>query len=90
LLEKPATRKASRFESSGEAIVRAPMPAQIQAIHVMQGDVVEKGETLMLLEAMKMEIRIQAPIGGKIQRLPVQVEQSVDRDQVLVEISENK
>ena len=89
LLEKPAARKASRPESKGEALVRAPMPAQVQTIHVAEGDAVEKGETLMLLEAMKMEIRIQAPIRGKILRLPVSENQSVERDQILVEISEN-
>jgi biotin carboxyl carrier protein len=64
------------------------MPAQVRAVLVAEANLVESGQTLMLLEAMKMEIKLQAPRRGRVVRLPVQEGQSVDRDQVLVELSE--
>ena len=88
-LEKPSTRSLGRAgERASEATVRAPMPAQVMQIQVAQDDLVQQGQTLLLLEAMKMEIRIQAPRDGRVVRLPVGEGQSVDRDQVLVEIED--
>ena len=66
----------------------APMPGQIRAVHVEEGDVVSKGQTLLLLEAMKMEIKIQSPQNGVVKRLPVKQGQTVEREQVLIEIGE--
>jgi biotin carboxyl carrier protein len=88
-LEKPSPRHArgSGDPSSGEA-VRAPMPAQVRAVDVHEGDEVEKGQTLLLLEAMKMEIRIKAPRRGRLRRLPVKAGQTVDKDDLLAEIGE--
>lgn len=89
LLEKPSTRQAQRHgDESGEDSVRAPMPAQVRSVEVATGEVVEKGQTLLLLEAMKMEIRVQAPRAGKITSLRVSTGQSVERDQVLAVIGE--
>ena len=88
-LRKPSsqgTRPASAAAAS--SVLRAPMPAQVRAVLVAEANLVENGQTLMLLEAMKMEIKVQAPRRGRVVRLPVQEGQSVDRDQVLVELSE--
>lgn len=87
LLEKPASAAARRGgDKSAEGSVRAPMPAQVQAVQVAEGDTVEKGQALLLLEAMKMEIRISAPRSGKVTRLLVEAGQTVQRDQALIEI----
>ena len=59
-----------------------------RSIQVAAGDTVEKGQTLMLLEAMKMEIRIKSPAGGQVKRLLVANGQAVDKDQMLVEIGD--
>jgi acetyl/propionyl-CoA carboxylase alpha subunit len=89
-LEKPASRseRLASTRGAGEASLRAPMPAQVRAVQVMEGDRVEKGQTLILLEAMKMEIRLQAPIAGRVAHLAVAEGQPVERDQVLVEIED--
>jgi len=68
--------------------VRSPMPAQVRAVQIAEGELVEKGQTLMLLEAMKMEIQVKAPLDGRIVRLLAVDGQSVDKDQLLVEIGE--
>jgi biotin carboxyl carrier protein len=88
-LHKPSIpgRRLSNVAPSS-SVLRAPMPAQVRAVLISEGNLVEGGQTLMLLEAMKMEIKLQAPRRGRVVRLPVQEGQSVDRDQVLIELSE--
>jgi acetyl/propionyl-CoA carboxylase alpha subunit len=89
LLEKPVSRRLKKpGEEAGEDSIRAPMPAQVRSVEVAAGEQVEKGQTLLLLEAMKMEIRIQAPRAGRISSLSVTPGQPVERDQVLAVISE--
>ena len=86
LVEKPELRAAHRqVEGGADRTLRAPMPSQVRDVFVRSGDVVEKGATLLLLEAMKMEIRIQAPRSGKITAVPVEVGQAVELDQILAE-----
>jgi acetyl/propionyl-CoA carboxylase alpha subunit len=81
---------ASGLAGSGERTLRAPMPGQVRQVLVQEGQGVKAGETLVLLEAMKMEIRIQAPGDGKVARVAVKQGQSVEKDQVLVELEEQK
>jgi 3-methylcrotonyl-CoA carboxylase alpha subunit len=64
------------------------MPGQVRAVNVSAGEAVEKGQTLLVLEAMKMEIRIQAPMDGVVGRLVVTEEQTVEREELLVEVDE--
>ena len=89
-LERPkprATRRAHNAGDDGAESVRAPMPAQVREVQVAAGEQVSKGQTLLLLEAMKMEIRIKAPSGGQVARLLVSAGQTVEKEQVLVELS---
>jgi biotin carboxyl carrier protein len=62
------------------------MPGQVRAVNVAEGESVTKGQTLLVLEAMKMEIRVSAPRDGVVGKLLVQQGQTVDREQVLIEI----
>ncbi|HKY54246.1 MAG TPA: biotin/lipoyl-containing protein [Anaerolineales bacterium] len=64
----------------------APMPGQVRAINVSEGETVTKGQTLLVIEAMKMEIRIQAPFDGLISSISVKVGQTVEREQILVKM----
>lgn len=67
----------------------APMPGQVRAVNVDEGEAVTKGQTLLVLEAMKMEIRVQAPRDGTVKKLSVRQGQTVEREQILIEIEEN-
>lgn len=60
---KPAARKRSKGAESG---VMSPMPATVVTINARVGQSVSQGETLMVLEAMKMELPIRAPRDGVI------------------------
>ncbi len=66
----------------------APMPGQVRAVNVREGEAVTKGQTLLVLEAMKMEIRIHAPQNGKVKKLFVKQGQTVEREQILIEVDE--
>ncbi len=79
-------RAGSHRHAAGE--LTAPMPGQIRAVGVREGDRVTKGQTLMLLEAMKMEIRIQSPMDGRVKSLRVAQGQTVERGQILIEMED--
>ena len=63
----PAAPAAS---GAGESIT-SPMPGNILAVNVAAGDMVKKGQVLMVLEAMKMENEIMAPQDGKVTSVAV-------------------
>ena len=67
----------------------APMPGQVRAVQVNEGDAVTKGQTLLVLEAMKMEIRIHAPQDGVVKKLLVKQGQTVEREQILIDIEDS-
>jgi biotin carboxyl carrier protein len=62
------------------------MPGQIVAVNVQEGDEVEEGQTLFKLSAMKMETEIKASISGKVTRVLVARNDSVEGDDLLAEI----
>lgn len=64
-----AARRDRARAGGGRHEVRAPMPGLLKAVHVREGDVVEKGAALATLEAMKMENELRAPARAKVQRL---------------------
>lgn len=62
-----AAAKTGRRRGRGsETGVMSPMPATVVAIHVATGQPVAEGETLIVLEAMKMELPIRAPRAGVV------------------------
>lgn len=77
--------KTVSAKGSGEA-VEAPMPGIIVNIMVKNGDVVKKGQVLAILEAMKMENEIVAPIDGTIASVDVEKGQNVNLGDNLVQI----
>jgi 3-methylcrotonyl-CoA carboxylase alpha subunit len=76
-------RGARRDTSDGLA---APMPATVRAIAVAPGDRVTRGTTLVVLEAMKMELPIKAPADGTVVSLACRVGELVQPGVALVEI----
>jgi acetyl/propionyl-CoA carboxylase alpha subunit len=85
-LERVAGGQSAGSAAAAESILRAPMPGQVTKVLVQPGDLVKAGAVLVLLEAMKMEVRIQAPQDAKIAQVNVQEGQSAEKEQVLVEL----
>jgi propionyl-CoA carboxylase alpha chain len=67
---------------------QAPVPGTVTAIEVQPGDQVQAGQTLVIVEAMKMEHRITAPTDGRVTQVRVSVGQAVDAHQVLVDVED--
>lgn len=67
--------------------VRAPMPGLIIALKVKDGDQVTAGDTLLILEAMKMENIIKAPGDAVVKTVKVAMGEGVEKNQVLIEFS---
>ena len=89
LTKSSGTRRSGHGHHHAAGELTAPMPGQVRAVNVSEGDTVTKGQTLLLLEAMKMEIRIQSPQDGVVKKLLVQEKQTVEREQMLIEIEES-
>lgn len=66
-------------------LVTAPMPGVVKTINCGIGDEVEEGSTLMILEAMKMQMPLLAPMSGKIKAVKVKENDSVMDDDLLLE-----
>ncbi len=71
----PAARPAAA--SSGKSAVKSPLPGVILDIKVNVGDTVKRGQTVLILEAMKMENNINADKDGKIAAINVKAGESV-------------
>jgi acetyl/propionyl-CoA carboxylase alpha subunit len=65
--------------------VKAPMPGLIQSVMVQEGDEVKKGDSLLVLVAMKMENVIKASGNGVVKSMKVGPGQIVEKNQVLLE-----
>jgi biotin carboxyl carrier protein len=61
------------------------MPGLILDIKVTPGDVVKKGDVVIILEAMKMENSIKSPGDGVVKDIKVVLKQSVEKNQVLIQ-----
>ena len=79
-----AGHRGSSAAMGGESDVRAPMPGAVVAVHVNAGSVVEAGQPLVTLEAMKMEHVVVAPSAGTVSAVAVTPEEQVTRGQILV------
>ena len=65
--------------------IKAPMPGLILSIHVEAGQEVQENDSLLILEAMKMENNFNSPRAGKIKSILVEKGQAVDKGQLLIE-----
>jgi acetyl-CoA/propionyl-CoA carboxylase biotin carboxyl carrier protein len=72
----------------GEASLEAPMPATVVQLRVEAGETVTAGETLVVLESMKMEISIAAPRDGEVATVLVAAGDQVERGATLIELAE--
>jgi len=70
----------------GEFHLKAPMPGMVIAIPVDEGQAVEKGEVLLILESMKMQNELKSPRAGKISRVRVAAGERVEQKQTLLSV----
>jgi biotin carboxyl carrier protein len=71
---------------SGEFNLKAPMPGMIVSVAVEQGQQVEKGSVLVILESMKMQNELKAPRAGTVTRVKVKAGETVEQRQTILTI----
>ena len=67
--------------------LRAPMPGLVRQVNVQVGDEVDSGDSLFILEAMKMENVLKSPVNGIVSDLFVKPGESVEKNQILLSFS---
>lgn len=72
------------LDQSSEFLLKAPMPGLVIDVLVCQGQEVEKGDVLMVLESMKMQNELKSPQAGVVSRVRIEVGDYVERRQTLL------
>jgi biotin carboxyl carrier protein len=80
-------RRGGVLEAEGRQQVCAPMPGKVVRLLVRQGDAVEAGQGLLVVEAMKMQNEVRSPKSGTVERLPVSEGQAVNAGDVLAVVA---
>ncbi|MEK7407988.1 MAG: biotin/lipoyl-containing protein [Acidobacteriota bacterium] len=65
------SRRAKSFQREGRQNLTAPMPGKVVRLLVAEGDLVEAGQGVLVVEAMKMQNEMKAPKAGRVAALPV-------------------
>ena len=73
--------------TNGEFNLRAPMPGLIVAVPVSEGQAVQKGDILVVLESMKMQNELKSPREGTVTRVKVKAGDNVEHNQILITVS---
>ena len=87
-----AVQRHPRFEAAqsagqGDGRIIAPMPGKLLELRIAAKQAVSEGETLLIMEAMKMELAIKAPFDGIVDHLAVEAGETVEADRLLATIS---
>jgi glutaconyl-CoA/methylmalonyl-CoA decarboxylase subunit gamma len=79
-----------RASTDGHVVgaLTAPMPGKILSVEVSDGDRVSRGQTLVILEAMKMKNAIKSPYDGVVLEIKVRPDQTVAHGDLLVQLGE--
>lgn len=84
----PVESAAKTDRNSNESSLVAPLPGNITEIFVKPGDLVESGQVLLIIEAMKMKNSIRSTRSGKVASVLVSAGQTIAHKQALVEFEE--
>lgn len=81
-----APAAAPKVAASANSIT-APLPGNIISVNVKAGDAVKAGQTLLIIEAMKMENEVMAPADGTVKAVHVSAGQAVQQGDALVDLA---
>jgi biotin carboxyl carrier protein len=86
VLRERATRASDGQAGDATVELRTPIPGRIVSIAVAVGDAIESGQSLLVVEAMKMQNEVRAPRAGTVSRVDVAPGQAVDAGNLLLVI----
>ncbi|MBU7015248.1 MAG: acetyl-CoA carboxylase biotin carboxyl carrier protein subunit [Theionarchaea archaeon] len=82
--------RSSQIHDHVEGEIISPIGGKIVKVFASEGDIVEKGENLVIIESMKMEHRVKAPMKGTVMRLRYGEGAIVDTGEVLVDMEPDR
>ena len=82
----PVAAPAPAAVAAGDTQLTAPMPGKVSKIVAKAGDAVKKGDVVLMLEAMKMQNEIAAPVDGTVKSINVDVNENVKPGQIMAVI----
>lgn len=88
-LVEGGTRKSKVATKSPDRIL-APMPGKVTKVFVSEKQTVNKGDALLVMEAMKMEYTLKADIGASVEKIFAKVGDQVTLGYLLIQLKENK
>jgi biotin carboxyl carrier protein len=86
-LRERAARNEGRSSAAGPQVVKAQIPGRIVRLWVSEGDIVESGQRLLAVEAMKMENEVRATRAGTVGSIRVAIESSVELGDELLTVN---
>ena len=88
LTQKWINRK--KWEEPNPYLLHSHIPGTIMEIEVKEGQAVEEGDSLLILQAMKMNNKLTAPFSGKIKRISVSVGDKIPKGALMIEMEDNE
>ncbi len=86
-VQDPLAVYASKAVGAAALQTRAPMPGSVVAVPVAVGDTVQAGDTLVIIESMKLEVSLRAECAGTVSAVGCSVGATFDKDAVLVTLT---
>jgi biotin carboxyl carrier protein len=87
LVERQTSPTRRKVGAAAQTNVCAPMPGVVIKALVAEGDPVEKGQAVMVMESMKMQMELRASTAGTVEKVAVQPHTQVDKGTLLVKIT---
>ena len=86
-VEKNNGKSRKRAEQAPQGTINAPMPGMVVDVLVKEGQKVDSGEPLVILESMKMQMQLRSPFSGQVSKVAVCSRAQVEKGMLLVEVA---
>jgi len=86
-VEKGNCRPKKRTDQANQGAVSAPMPGMVVDVLVREGQRVNSGEPLVVLESMKMQMQLRSPFSGQVRQVNVSSKSQVEKGALLVQVA---
>jgi biotin carboxyl carrier protein len=86
-VEKGNGKARKRVEPQNAGAISAPMPGMVVNVLVKEGQRVDSGEPLVILESMKMQMQLRSPFSGQVSKVSVQNRVQVEKGTLLVQVA---
>ena len=86
-VEKSNGKPKKRVEQANQGAINAPMPGMVVDVLVKEGQRVDSGEPLVILESMKMQMQLRSPFNGQVCKVAVANKAQVEKGMLLIQVA---